>query len=181
VRRGGHSHTTSDVIRGRDGDGPPFVAFNHQWKTTRTESYTDSQGRTQTRTVVENHREAILGFQLPARMPWLEVRRRGFGHGISFESAAFNEMFAVTAQDDKYAYDVIHPRQMEYLMANRPDSFRIVDDWAWFAVSTHSQPVIAHNSLFLRDFLALIPRFVWRNIGLADTPYPPQNTLPARL
>lgn len=48
VTRGGHGHTTSDVIRGRDGDGPPFVAFSHQWKTTRTESYTDSQGNSQT-------------------------------------------------------------------------------------------------------------------------------------
>jgi hypothetical protein len=168
------------VIRGRDGDGPPFVAFTHHWKTTRTETYTDSEGRTQTRTVTENHSEAILGFQLPVRMPWLEVGRRGFGRGISFESEQFNDQFAVTAQDRKWAYDVIHPRQMEYLMANPPVSFRIADDWAWFSPGVHSQPAIAHSSAFLRGFLAGIPRFVWRNLGLPDSPYPAMERTPAQ-
>ncbi|GAB2650687.1 hypothetical protein [Kribbella swartbergensis] len=173
VTRSGHGHRTSEVIRGRDGDGPPFVAFTHHWKTTRTETYTDSEGRSQTRTVVENHSEAILGFQLPARMPWLQVARRGVGRGISFESEAFNDQFAVHAHDAKYAYDVIHPRQMEYLMASRPASFQFVDDWAWFSVGDHNQPTVAHSSEFLRGFLARIPRFVWRNLGLPDAPYPP--------
>ncbi|ADB32934.1 hypothetical protein Kfla_3881 [Kribbella flavida DSM 17836] len=172
VTRSGHDHSTSDVIRGRDGDGPPFVAFTHRWKTTHTESYTDSEGRTQTRTVVENHSEPVLGFQLPARMPSLEIGRRGFGRGISFESEAFNDQFSVVAQHTKFAYDVIHPRQMEYLMASSPASFRIVDDWAWFSVSEHSQPLIAHSSWFLRGFLARIPRFVWRDLGLPEAPYP---------
>ncbi|TDD18523.1 hypothetical protein E1218_25820 [Kribbella turkmenica] len=178
VTRSGHDHSTSEVIRGRDGDGPPFVAFSHHWKTTRTETSTDSEGRTQTRTVTEHHSEAILGFQLPARMPWLQVGRRGFGRGISFESEAFNDQFAVTAQDTKWAYDVIHPRQMEYLMANPPVSFRIADEWAWFSPGVHDQPTIAHSSAFLRGFLARIPRFVWRNLGLADSPYPPVAATP---
>ncbi|MEU4292862.1 hypothetical protein AB0E63_31955 [Kribbella sp. NPDC026596] len=173
VSRLGHDHRTSDVVRGRDGDGPSFVAFTHHWKTTRTETYTDSEGRSQTRTVVESHSEPILGFQLPIRMPPLQVARRGFGRGISFESQAFNDQFAVHAQDTKYAYDVIHPRQMEYLMANPPASFALTDDWAWFSPGVHSQPAIAHNSLFLRGFLARVPRFVWRNLGLPDSPYPP--------
>jgi hypothetical protein len=172
VTRAGHDHRTSEVVRGRDGDGPPFVAFTHHWKTTRTESYTDSEGRTQTRTVTENHSEAILGFQLPCRMPGLQVGRRGFGRGISFESEAFNEQFAVSAGDTKFAYDVIHPRQMEYLMANPPASFVLADDWAWFSPGAHSQPAIAHCGQFLHGFLARIPRFVWRNLGLPDAPYP---------
>lgn len=173
VTRSGHAHKTSEVVRGRDGDGPPFVAFNHHWETTRTESYTDSEGRSQTRTVTENHSQALLGFQLPTRMPPLQVGPRGFGGGISFESGAFNEQFAVHAQDAKYAYDVIHPRQMEYLMANPGMPFAFVDDWAWFAVGVHSQPTIAYSSVFLRGFLARIPRFVWRNLGLPEAPYPP--------
>ncbi|NEA32841.1 hypothetical protein G3I17_14365 [Streptomyces sp. SID13031] len=171
VTRSGHDHSTSDVIRGRDGDGPPFVAFTHEWKTTRTETYTDSEGRSQTRRVVENHSESILGFQLPTRMPSLQVGQRGFGHGISFESGAFNDAFKVRADDTKFAYDVIHPRQMEYLMANPPAAFKIVDDWAWFEPGEHSHQVIAHNSLILGGFLARIPRFVWRNLGLPDAPY----------
>jgi hypothetical protein len=176
VTQSGHDHSTSEVIRGRDGDGPPFVAFTHHWKTTRTETYTDSEGRSQTRTVVENHSEPILGFQLPIRMPWLQVANRG--RGITFESEAFNKRFSVTAQDPKFAYDVIHPRQMEYLMANPPAPFRIVDDWVWFSTGVHNQPAIAHSSYFLRGFLSRIPRFAWRNLGLPDTPYPPHEPTP---
>ncbi|GAA1576079.1 hypothetical protein GCM10009804_36020 [Kribbella hippodromi] len=171
VNRGGHSHSTSDVIRGRDGDGPPFVAFTHHWQTTRTETSTDSEGRTQTRTVTENHSEPILGFQLPVRMPELQVGRKGFGRGISFESEAFNKRFAVQAQHTKFAYDVIHPRQMEYLMAAGGYTFRIEADWVWFTPSEHSQPAIAASSAFLYGFLGRIPRFVWRNLGLPDAPY----------
>ncbi|WP_433016013.1 hypothetical protein [Kribbella sp. CA-294648] len=180
AKRLGYDHSTKDVIRGRDGDGPPFVAFVHEWKTKRTESYTDSEGRSQTRTVVDNHSETILGFQLPARMPYLKVGLRGIGRGISFESGAFNDQFAVHADDTKYAYDVIHPRQMEYLMANPPATFECVDGWAWFEVDVHSQEVIGHSSHFLRGFLARIPRFVWRNLGLQDTPYPAVELTPAR-
>ncbi|MFC0626476.1 hypothetical protein [Kribbella deserti] len=179
VNGSGHDHRTDEVVRGRDGDGPPFVAFTHHWKTTRTETSTDSEGRTQTRTVVENHSEAMLGFQLPVAMPQLEVGRRVFGRGISFESEAFNDQFAVKAQHTKFAYDVIHPRQMEYLMANPPDPFRITGDWVWFAPSAHSHPVIARNSEFLRGFLARVPRFVWRDLGLPESPYSqPEPVLP---
>jgi hypothetical protein len=176
VTQAGHSHRTSEVVRGRDGDGPPFVAFTHHWQTTRTETYTDSEGRLQTRTVTENHSEAILGFQLPCQLPGLEVGRGG--GGISFESEEFNERFAVSARDMKFAYDVIHPRQMEYLMANPPASFLIAGDWVWFYPGMHSQPAIAHSSWFLRGFLARIPRFVWRNLGLPDAPYPSPETVP---
>ncbi len=180
AKQGGYDHSTKDVIRGRDGDGPPFVAFVHEWKTMRTERYTDSEGRSQTREVVESHTETILGFQLPTRMPALKVGLRGIGRGISFESGAFNDQFAVHADDTKYAYDVIHPRQMEYLMANPPATFELVDDWAWFEVDVHSQEVIGHSSHFLRGFLARIPRFVWRNLGLQESPYPPLELTPAQ-
>lgn len=172
VTGSGHSHRTENVIRGRDGDGPPFVAFTHHWQTTRTETSTDSEGRTQTRTVTENHSEAILGFQLPVQMPELTVGARSFGRGISFESEQFNDQFKVTAQSTKFAYDVIHPRQMEYLMASSPLPFRIAGDWVWFSPGEHHQTTIAHSSRFLREFLAGIPRFVWRDLGLSDAPYP---------
>ncbi|GAA3104015.1 hypothetical protein JOF29_003565 [Kribbella aluminosa] len=178
VQRGGSNHRTSDVVRGRDGDGPPFVAFEHHWTTTRTESYTDSNGNTQTRTVTEHHSEPVLGFQLPVRMPPLTVGRKGLSRGIEFESAAFNKQFAVFAQDAKYAYDVIHPRQMEYLMAAQGRPFRIEQDWVWFSPGEHSQPAIAHCSLYLRGFLGRVPRFVWRNLGLPDTPYPAIESTP---
>jgi hypothetical protein len=123
--------------------------------------------------VTDHHSEHLLGFQLPTRMPPLKVGRKGITSGITFESGAFNGQFAVRADDTKYAYDVIHPRQMEYLMADPPEPFEIVDHWAWFQTSEHSPDAISHSSRFLRGFLARIPRFVWRNLGLQESPYPP--------
>ncbi|WP_350275477.1 hypothetical protein [Kribbella sp. HUAS MG21] len=180
VNRGGHGHRTDQVIRGRDGDGPPFIAFEHHWKTQRTESYTDSNGNSQTRTVTEHHSEPILGFQLPIRMPPLTVGRKGLSSGIEFESAEFNRRFAIFAQDPKYAYDVIHPRQMEYLMASQGAPFRIEGEWVWFSPGEHSQPAIAHCSAYLRGFLGGVPRFVWRNLGLSESPFPPLEIPAAR-
>jgi hypothetical protein len=177
---GGYGHRTENVVRGRDGDGPPFVAFEHHWKTQHTETHTDSNGNTQTRTVVDHHSEPILGFQLPIPMPPLTVRRKGFSGGIEFESEAFNRQFAVFAQDPKYAYDVIHPRQMEYLMAAGGAPFRIEGEWVWFSPGEHSQPAIAHCSAYLRGFLGGVPRFVWRNLGLTESPFPALETSAAR-
>ncbi|MEU8227332.1 hypothetical protein [Kribbella sp. NPDC048915] len=172
INRSGYDHRTEQVVRGRDGDGPPFVAFEHHWKTKRTETSRDSDGNSHTRTVVEHHSEPILGFQLPIRMPRLTVGHRGLSEGISFESQEFNERFAIFAADLKFAYDVIHPRQMEYLLSRRGVPFTIEEDWAWFTPREHSEPAVAFCSEYLRGFLGRIPRFVWRNLGLPDTPYP---------
>jgi hypothetical protein len=37
---------------------------------------------------------------------------------IDFESAEFSKKFYVMASDKKWAYDIIHPRMMEYLLAS---------------------------------------------------------------
>ncbi len=173
TNRGGHAHKTSDVIRGRDGDGPPFVAFTHHWETTRTESSTDSNGRTTTRTVTDYHKEAILGFELPAVMPRLEVAYSG--GGISFESEAFNDDFCIRADDQKFAYDVIHPRTMEFLMAVRPAAFRITGNWAWFQVPAHDHQTIARSSVLHPRLPVPDPAF------RLEEPRPPGLAVPAGL
>jgi hypothetical protein len=61
---------------------------------------------------------------------------------------------------------------MEFLMAVRPMPFRITGNWAWFQVGAHDHQTIARSSHFIRDFLSRIPRFVWKNLGLQDSPYP---------
>ena len=48
------------MIRGAN-DGLPIEAFIHRWKTQHTETYTDSNGRTQTRTVTGKVVEAGNG------------------------------------------------------------------------------------------------------------------------
>lgn len=38
---------------------------------------------------------------------------------IDFESAEFSNAFSVKSKDKKFAYDICHPRMMEYLLNNR--------------------------------------------------------------
>jgi hypothetical protein len=44
---------------------------------------------------------------------------------IDFESVEFSKLFHVASSDRRFAYDVLHPRMMEYLLAERPPMFVI--------------------------------------------------------
>jgi hypothetical protein len=46
------------------------------------------------------------------------VEAFGLGDEIQFESAEFSRQFCVRSVDKKFAYDVCHPRMMEYLLQN---------------------------------------------------------------
>ena len=93
---------------------------------------TSSTGKsTQTHT----YRFSYLILHLPfANVPDLLIRREGmfdklagaFGFDdIDFESAQFSKRFHVKSPDKKFAYDVIHPRMMEFLLAGDPPTVDI--------------------------------------------------------
>jgi len=46
---------------------------------------------------------------------------------IDFESAEFSRKFLVKAGDKRFAYDVLHPRMMEFLLAEAPPMIDIED------------------------------------------------------
>jgi hypothetical protein len=67
-------------------------------------------------------------------IPDLLIRREGvldkiagaFGFDdIDFESAEFSRRFCVKSPDKRFAYDVIHPRMMEFLLAGNPGAIDI--------------------------------------------------------
>jgi len=69
---------------------------------------------------------SYLIIHLPFTTPNLLIRGEGLfdklrgalGFGdIDFESEAFSRRFHVASSDKKFAYDVVHPRMMEWLMA----------------------------------------------------------------
>ncbi len=70
---------------------------------------------------------AMFQLDLPKRLPVLSIspvrtklkwRRRLLFRDISFESSEFFRKFRVEANDKKFAYDVCHPRMIEYLLAH---------------------------------------------------------------
>jgi len=100
------------------------------YKTRHTSTTTDSKGRTRTRTRTVTHRFSYFILDLPFEgVPDMLIRREGFfdkvaaafgKNDIDFESSEFSRKFFVQCDDRRFAYDIIHPRTMEFLLATEP-------------------------------------------------------------
>src|SRR4029453_3351500 len=151
-------HTTEKVIRGSN-DGLPSGAFIHRWKTQRTETYTDSNGHTQTRTVTENHSEIVTAIMMPFSVPMLSVGGGWGGKKVRFESEEFDDRLTVRTDDPKFASDVIHPRTMEFLMAAEPPGFGFAGNGMRFSVDNHDTQLIGFCADFAHEFFGRVPSF----------------------
>lgn len=167
VTRGGDDHEARDVMLTVDGGGVEIVAFQHHWTTKRTETTTDAQGHTSTRTVTDHHDEPICVARLPfpfgeISLNWFEL----FGSRQRFESIAFDERFRVRAADGRFASDVFHPRMMEWLMTRNPIAFRVESGYLRFDVGRHDVNDVFWCADFAQAFLRRVPEFVWHNLGV---------------
>lgn len=115
--RRGSSRYGYNLLRG-DWRGRDFLGFDYHYATHST----NSKGQ---RTTHHHHFSCVLiGSSLPLRP--LEIRPEGFwdkmkavfGYDdIDFESAEFSRRFHVSSPDRKWAYDVLHARAIERLLA----------------------------------------------------------------
>jgi hypothetical protein len=86
----------------------------------------------------QTHRISYAAFYLPfVGTPDLLIRREGIGDkliggigfdDIDFESEEFSRAFWVKSEDKKYAYDVIHPQMMEFLLGGPTPHVEIAHD-----------------------------------------------------
>jgi len=104
-----------------DYHGHEVKVFDYHFETYSS----DSKGRRQT----HHHFFSFFMLRLPRSFPEVTVLREGlfskiaqaFGYDdIDFESAEFSRKYCVRSPDKRFAYDVCHPRMIEYLLAN-PD------------------------------------------------------------
>ena len=95
-----------------------LLAFDYHYETHST----DSKGRRST----NHHHFSALVLASPVPLKPLLIRPEGlfdklkgfFGfEDINFESAEFSRKFFVSSPDRKWAYDVLHQRTMEFLLA----------------------------------------------------------------
>lgn len=114
----GTNHYACNIIQGIY-RGHPVRCFDYHFATGR-------MGRTR-------RRFSVYMLQHPVQFPRLEISPKSFldrmdralGLGmesVHFESMAFTNAFAVNTVDRRFAYDVCHPRMMEFLMQH-PDFF----------------------------------------------------------
>jgi len=124
IFRKGHGRRAYNSLRGVleiDGRRWDAKAGDYLYKVT------SSNGKT---TTTHTHRFSYLIVHLPfGKVPDLLIRREGlfdklagaFGFDdIDFESEEFSRRFHVKSPDKRFAYDVVHPRMMEFLLGERP-------------------------------------------------------------
>ena len=166
---GGSHHQAHDIITGLE-QGLRFVRLRHTWETTSTS--TDSEGRTTTRT--GHHEETVCGYATTFPFHPISINQGWFGNRRKFEWEAFNDRVTVRAPDARFASDVIHQRQMEYLMALRSPSFSINADGS---ITVRQNDRWAPHDIVaqageLAGFFGHVPDFVWQQLGAWPRPIP---------
>ena len=106
--------------------GNPVLCFDYHYETYSR----GSKGQRQT----HHHYGSVYMVKHPANFPEVEIYPRNFIHrigqvlgfqDIQFESVEFSKAFVVKARDRRFAYDVCHPRMMEFLLQYRDFNLEI--------------------------------------------------------
>lgn len=116
--RQGDNRYAYNLLQG-EWNGCPFLGFTYHYATHST----NSKGRRTT----HHHRFSAVIIDSAVPLKPILIRPEGvldrmsafFGFDdIDFESAEFSRRFYVRSPDRKWAYDLLHPRAMEFLLAS---------------------------------------------------------------
>ena len=161
LRQGDSDRYGFNFMQG-DWHGRALLAFDYHYETRST----DAQGHNSS----SSHRfsAVIVTSAVPLRP--LLIRPEGFfdkvkaflgSEDINFESAEFSRKFYVAAPDRKWAYDVIHPRAMEFLLSM--PQFHVKFDtacvMAWRS-STFAPEEFASAAEVVRGLLDRLPEYL---------------------
>lgn len=146
--------------------GRPVMAFEYSYKERR------GSGKQQ-RTVTYTY--AIVATTTPASRPRLQITHEHLGtrllgavglDDVQLESEEFNRTFRISTDDPKFGYDVLHPRTMEWMLADtraRELSVRFerADLLTWENGRLDPQRA-AWAAGYLLDLVDRVPQFVWK-------------------
>ena len=142
--------------------GYELLGFDYHYE---TYSY-DSKGRRQT----HHHRFSAVILKLPLQMKPLFIRPEGFldklaefvgFDDIDFESLEFSREFYVKSPDKRFAYDVLHPRTMEFLLNSPRFSIQFDGEWAIAYRSSRFKPEeFGAAAEVLRGIVERLPRYL---------------------
>jgi len=105
----GESHYASNLMQG-DWGGSAMVGFDYHCLTGAAESRFS--------VVIIASRVLLQPLLIRPRSLLDNVSESLGAEAVNFESAEFNHEFRVKATDKRWAYDVIHPRMMKFLLGN---------------------------------------------------------------
>jgi len=114
---------------------------------------------------------SIFQLVLPRPVPFLVIHpeRSNITRGlqveygdISFESSEFSRKFRVKSRDKKFAYDVCHPRMIDFLLANDDLTVQIKRDKLTLFFSRCLAPEMVKTNLDrLVEFRELMPEYLF--------------------
>ncbi len=166
IFRRGHSRAAYNTLWGDldiDGRRWPAKMGDFTYKVTR------STGKS---TSTQTYRFSYLILHMPwSSVPDLLIRREGMFDKIAgvlgfddidFESAEFSRRFHVSSPDKRFAYDVVHPRMMEFLMTGDPPPVDIENTRCCISDGKRRwEPVEFRQKLaWITEFLQLWPEHV---------------------
>ncbi|NOZ41257.1 MAG: hypothetical protein GXP24_13680 [Planctomycetes bacterium] len=130
---------------------------------------TSNSGKNKT---THTHRFSYLLVKMPYTLtPSLKIRREqlfdrmasfiGFDD-IDFESAEFSDRFHVKSSDKRFAYDVIHPRMMEFLLAENPPSIHLEGGYCCIYTENRCWPPakFRDNATWMQEFFSHWPSHI---------------------
>ena len=173
----GHSRYAYEVLFRND--PVPCFLFQYHYATTetRTVTHTNSDGSTTTRTETyeQDHYCHYLILEISAQFPSLSLRREGFFDkvkglfgfdDINFESEAFSRKYYVKSDQREFAYAVIHPQMMEWMLQEDVElslsgPLLLMD----IGKLPHTGEGCAQALALVSGFVNRIPAFVWKDYG----------------
>lgn len=157
----GHSRQSHNLIHGRRGR-IDWEMFDYK--------YTTGSGKNQ-----QTHHYGIVVARIDVVLSRMCIRQEHFFDklaglvgfdDIDFESEEFSKRFHVSAEDRKFAYDLIHPKMMEYLMASPAADWQL---GGRVAMITRSRRYKADELLglmsLIEGFIERIPHYVRQDRG----------------
>ena len=157
-----------NLLLGRREDRDLY-AFDYSYTTTST----DSHGNTQKST----HSFGIVAVRLPIVLPPLTLSPENvlhkvgqlFGkHELTFELEEFNRRYFVECVDRQGAYDILHPRAIEYLMSTPVRLWQMAGMFLLIHKNgSYAPEEIRQIFSEMRGFLELLPDYVKQDRGFA--------------
>lgn len=129
--RRGKKRYAKDVIRGT-WRNRPMIAFSYHYETESRDSEGNRNTTSHWLAVVALNVDRHRHFPELSVVPENVFRRIGSlftNSDIDFESIEFSKRYEVRSDDKKFAYDVCHPRMIEYLLANPRTTFELEGQW----------------------------------------------------
>ncbi len=169
----GHARYAEDVLNLSQ---PMLTAFRYHYKTWETRTVTRN-GRTHTEQYEKTHWRQYLIIELNSQFPALSLRSEnlfdklacfvGFDD-IDFESEEFSKKYFCKSASKEFAYAVMHPQMMEYLMnLALPVEFNgglLLMDLGRYKFDA---PGLANAVNVVAGMVNRIPDFVWQDYGKA--------------